>query len=623
MHMHSPAMTIALALMVGVVAQAVARHVRIPGIVLLLASGVVLGPDGLDWIRPATLGGALGDLVGFAVAVILFEGGLNLDWRRLRREAVVIRRLVLLGAVITACLGAPLAHFALGWNWPLSILFGTLVVVTGPTVITPLLRRVRVHRRVETVLTAEGVLIDAVGAVLAVVALEVVLSPGGGRLPFAAADLAGRIGLGLAIGTPAGFVLAWLLRRRRLVPEGLESIFALSTALFLYQATNAVIHESGLVAVIAAGIVLGNSRSPIDREMKEFKERLTVLLIGLLFVLLAADVRLEDVVALGQGAIVVVAGLIFLVRPLAVAACTAGTEFHWRERALLSWVAPRGIVAAFVSSLFAQRLAENEIPGGTALRAMVFLVIVGTVVLQGPTVGLLARVLHLRRPSGQGYAILGASPLGRLLGRLLAQAGHPVVLIDSSADAVQEAEKDDLRAVYGNAMEEGTLYRAEIDSRRGVIGTLANDAVNLLFAEEARERFHVPQALVGLHPGAGGVRDDRLRESGTSILFGAPADLELWSVRIRRDLIETMTVTRTENGNGEKEGRCPICHESLEGIALPLVYRRGGTLLPVDESFEPRARDEVTWLVLAEQVEKVTEVLGGQGWTISSASPSP
>jgi NhaP-type Na+/H+ or K+/H+ antiporter len=618
LHLHTPALTIAIALAAGVVAQGIARHVRIPGIVLLLGCGVLLGPDVLHLISPDALGGALGDLVGFAVAVILFEGGLNLDWRRLRREAVVIRRLVLLGAVVTAVLAAPLARYALGWSWPQAALFGTLVVVTGPTVITPLLRRVRIRRRLETVLNAEGVLIDAVGAVLAVVALEVVLSPGGGNLTSAAADLAIRIGFGILLGVPAGLILGGLLRVRRLVPEGLESIFALSTALLLYQAANAAVHESGLVAVIAAGIVLGNSKSPLERELKEFKERLTILLIGLLFVLLAADVRVADVLALGQGGLLVVIGLVLVVRPVSVALCTFGTELSWRERTLLAWVAPRGIVAAFVSSLFAERLAANGIPGGDQLRAMVFLVIVATVVLQGPTVGVVSRMLGLRRPAGQGFAILGATPLGRLLGRLLDRGGHPVVLIDSSPHASREAQDDDLRVVFGNALEEGTLYRAELDTRRGALGVLANDAVNLLFAQEARERFGLQMVCLATAPGRGSVTDDRLRELGAVRLFSGPTDAELWSVRIRREVVRlrawSVPVPSEEQAQENAE-RQKLLPDSLRGIALPMVYRRDQQAWPVTENYRPKGGDVLWWLVLDEREGAVAEQLRRLGWS--------
>jgi NhaP-type Na+/H+ or K+/H+ antiporter len=210
-----PALTVALALGTGILAQTLARHLRVPGIVLLLAAGVLLGPDLLDIIQPATLGHALHILVGFAVAVILFEGGMNLKLRRLRREARSIRRLITLGALVTAIGGAIAARFILHWEWTPAILFGTLVIVTGPTVITPLLRRIKVHRRVATVLEAEGVLIDAVGAILAVVALEVAISPSGSALTFAAWDIVLRLGCGTLLGATGGGLIALLLEEGR------------------------------------------------------------------------------------------------------------------------------------------------------------------------------------------------------------------------------------------------------------------------------------------------------------------------------------------------------------------------------------------------------------------------
>ncbi|HEX2223020.1 MAG TPA: cation:proton antiporter, partial [Thermoanaerobaculia bacterium] len=322
----SPALTIALALAAGMIAQVLARHLRIPGIVLLLASGVLLGPDGLGVVRPGTLGHSLHDLVGFAVAVILFDGGMNLNLGRLRREARSIRQLVTAGAVVTAAGGALAARWILGWDWTLAVLFGTLVIVTGPTVITPLLRRIKVKERVATVLEAEGVLGDAVGAIIAVVTLEVVLSPAGPSLATGAWDLASRLGFGALLGAVAGLVLAALLRFQRLIPDGLESVFTLAAVVALFQGSNALMAESGILSVIMAGLVVGNARAHVVNELREFKEQLTILLVGLLFVLLAADIRLAEVYALGWPGLFTVLALMLLVRPANVLVGTFGSE---------------------------------------------------------------------------------------------------------------------------------------------------------------------------------------------------------------------------------------------------------------------------------------------------------
>ena len=426
----NPALVVAIALAAGVVAQSVARHLRIPGIVLLLAVGVVLGPDLAGIVVPATLGPALEALIGFAVAVILFDGGLNLNLRRMRGQAPVIQRLLSIGVVVTTGGAALAAHLLLGWAWTPSLLFGTLVIVTGPTVVTPLLRRIRVRRNIETILETEGVLIDAVGAVVAVVALEIAL---GSSLTAGAISAPTRLLVGLLVGAAGGGLMAALLRWPLAVPEGHETIFTLALTLAIYQVSNALTAESGIMAAIVAGAVVGNAGARSAREIKEFKEQLTTLLIGMLFVLLAADVRLADVAALGRPGVLVVLVLMFLVRPLSILLCTARSGLTWREKCFLSWVAPRGIVAAAVASLFADRLSADGGDLGTQLRALVFLVIAATVVVQGATAGTDGPPAGRAAPGGPGYALFGAQPLGRLLARLLSEHGHEVVLIDADA----------------------------------------------------------------------------------------------------------------------------------------------------------------------------------------------
>jgi len=435
------ALTVAWSLLAGVVAQSLARHLRLPGIVLLLAAGVLLGPDGLGLVHPAMLGPGLSVLVSFAVAVVLFEGGLNLDLRRLRREANTIRRLVVLGALITGLGGAVAARFLMGWPWFLSLLFGSLVIVTGPTVITPLLRRIKVRRSVATILEAEGVLIDPVGAIIAILVLEVVLNsadPGGGS---ELASFAMRVGVGAVVGVVGGLVRAVLLRFRKLVPEEMQNVFALAMVFVIFQTSDAIQHESGILAVTVAGLIFGNLGSKALRELKEFKEQLTLMLIGLLFVLLAADVRVHQVMALGKAGLLTVVALMVLVRPLNILVCTWGTSLTWRQRLFLSWLAPRGIVAAAMATLFAQSLSRAGMPGGEDLKALVFMVIAVTVLIQGLTGGWLARALGLRRPSNQGYVILGANPLALALGDGLGASGEEVVFVDTNPEHCHEAQE--------------------------------------------------------------------------------------------------------------------------------------------------------------------------------------
>lgn len=611
----SPALVLSLALATGIISQILARHLRVPGIVVLLAAGVVLGPELLGIINPAALGDGMHDVVGFAVAVILFEGGLNLDVRRLRREALPIRRLLTLGALITLVGAALSARWLLGWSWSLAVLFGSLVIVTGPTVITPLLRRIRVNRALETILEAEGVFIDAMGAILAIVALEVVVQ-GPTRESVAQGLLTPfmRLGAGTLLGLAGGVILTLLLRPRHLVPEGMQNTFTLAVAVALYQLSNLLVPETGIAAVIAAGLVLGNTTAaPPLKELKEFKGQLTVLLIGLLFVLLAADVALDDMAALGMPGILVVAALMLAVRPLSVLASTMGSELNWRQKTFLAWVAPRGIVAAAISSLFSNRLADAGMAGGEALQALVFMVIAGTVFLQGASASMAAGLLGLRRSADRGYAILGASPLARFFALRLQAAGEEILLMDANEDSTRKAQAEGLRVVFGNAMEERAMRSAQLESRRGIVGLLTNPAQNLLFAQKGREEGGAPRAWVAIQRGPGAPEPDTILDTGAHLLFSGPQDLELWSVRLRRDLarLEVWEWEESRGSSAESDFRVP--REGRNQL-LPLLLFRDGRHQFIDEDTVLKTGDRVEWLVLTEAESAAHERLQEQGW---------
>ncbi|MBU2431776.1 MAG: cation:proton antiporter, partial [Proteobacteria bacterium] len=528
---NNPGLTIALAMAMGMMAQALAHHLRVPGIVLLLAVGVALGPDGAGVIHPASLGPALNILTGFAVAVILFEGGINLKFRRLRRAQRSIRQLILIGGLVTVIGAATAVHFIMGWPWQTAVLFGTLVMVTGPTVINPLLKRLKVKRSVATVLEAEGVLIDALGAVVAIVALEAALSPAVGSPLVWGWHVISRLGFGAGIGAATGMVLLLFTRIRRLIPEGTENVFTLAMVLALFQCSNLILPESGIAAVTIAGIVVGNFSSYALRDLLDFKEELTVLLIGMLFVLLAADVRLVQVVDLGWPAVGVVLVLMFLVRPAAVTAGTAFSGLSWKEKGFIAWIGPRGIVAAAVASFFAAAFTEKGLPGGYELRALVFLVITVTVVFAGLTGGLMAGFLGLRRPSQVGWVILGANALARAVAKLLKEDGQEVVCIDSNADYCQAAEQDCTRVIYGNGLRTRYLLRAEIDIRRGALALTANDEVNYLFVQKVKEESKSVSLYAALKTDTTSLTVKMLHKTDTALLFARPVDIDAWSRR--------------------------------------------------------------------------------------------
>lgn len=607
----SPALSVGLALMAGMLAQILARHLSIPGIVVLLATGVLLGPEVLGLVQPASLGGALHLLVSFSVAVILFEGALSLNLRRLRQEATVIRRLVTVGALVTAAGGALAARLVMGWDWRTSLLFGTLVMVTGPTVINPLLRRIRVTRPVETVLAAEGIFVDAVGAITAVVALEVALRPASEALPTFLRALALRWGVGLGVGFVFGRLIAVGLKSERWVPEDFNNSFSLAMVLGCFQVSGALAPESGVVAVIAAGLVVANAGVEVQRELVSFKEQLTVLLLGMLFVLLAADVRLEEVTALGWRGLVTVGLLMLVVRPLAVAASAAGSKLSWRERGFIAWLGPRGIVAAAVASLFATRLQSHGVEGGPLLRALVFLVIAVTVVVQGLSGGQVARALGVLRSAPGGYVLLGANGLGRLVARALREVGEPVALVDVDAESCRRAQEDGFQVLFGDGLDERTLLRAQPEGREGFVGLTENEGVNLLFAQKVRELDRAAHPWVALHRGHLGVRKEHASRHGR-ILFGDERNLDGWAARcekgqarLERWFLEAPQVEASVPGAGET---------ALEELLLPVLLVREGRARLYDDTARPLGGDGVDFAFDAEREAEARAWLEAHGW---------
>ena len=611
--MDNPALTLGLAMALGMLSQVIARKFHLPGIVVLLAAGVLFGPDGFNWILPESLGPALHIIVGFAVAVILFEGGMNLRISRIKREESAIRGLITIGALITLVGGTLSTLVFLGWDFRTSILFGTLIIVTGPTVISPLLKRVRIHHGVSTVLEAEGILLDAIGAIVAVVALEVALSPSGLSLIKGVFHIISRLAVGAVLGIIGGGLLTLLFRIRRLVPEGLENVFILSWVFALFQIANATSPESGIAAVTVAGMTIGNSNTYIQRELLEFKEQLTVLMIGMLFILLAADVRITDIQLLGLKGVLTVLFLMIVIRPLSVFSSTVNTDLDTRHKLLLSWIAPRGIVAAAVASLFAFEMNQHGYDG-TQLRALVFLLITMTVLSAGLTGGWVSSMLNLRRKSESGWIILGAHEVARLLARLLKQGGNEVICIDEDPNACRLAENEGIKVFYGNALEDRTLQRAEPDIRKGIIALSGNEEVNFIFSQRAKHLGKEMIILTGIKQKDEGITSKMVSDSGGRIPFGRPVDIDLWSTWIRKGYTKYSSYKMDENLDFK------LSDPTMIGLILPIVSGRLGSLIPVDDHLNIKKGDFVTFLINTQKEDEADVWLKSHGFNPGNVS---
>ena len=441
---------LALITVVAFLCQWASWRIKLPAILPLLISGLLLGSVG-GLIQPLEL---FGDLllpgVSLAVSIILFEGALTLRFDEIRGLEKTVRRLVTWGALITWGVVTLAAWGLLKLPLGLALLFGALVVVTGPTVIVPLLRSVRPKANIARLLRWEGIVIDPLGAILAVLAYELVVATGQqGALLHGLWLFFQAIAVGAVIGTAVAFMLSALLSRH-LVPEYLRSFLVLSAVIGEFVLANGLSEESGLVAVTVTGIVMANRKGVRTDDILHFKENLSVMLISGLFIVLAARLEMDQLLSLGASALLVLAIVQLVARPLSVWVATLGSSLNWREKALLAWIAPRGIVAAAVSALFAQRLEESGVAGADLLVPLTFMIIIGTVALQSVTARPLARLLKVAEPGPRGFLLIGANPVSRAIGKALQQNNFPVLLIDSNWESIRSARMDGLSTFYGN-----------------------------------------------------------------------------------------------------------------------------------------------------------------------------
>lgn len=472
----------------GIAIQWIAWRIKLPAILLLLAGGFVAGPV-THWIDPQELfGDLLLPVVSLSVGLILFEGGLNLRLRELKETWRSLVGLLTVGVVVT-WVGATLAGWwVLGLPKSVALILGAVLTVTGPTVIGPLLREIRPSGRVGAVAKWEGIVIDPVGATLAVLVFEAINAIR--RAEFGSATVNAAIGLasttlvGLAVGLVAVGLLVLALKRFW-IPDYLLNPVTLMFVVAAFAVANGLHHEAGLLAVTVMGVALANQKQVPVQRIVEFKESLTVMLISMLFVLLTARISLESLTSVGWRGVAFVMSLILVVRPLSVWLATIGSGLSATERCFLSWFAPRGIVAAAVSSVFALRLGES----GAVLAPATFVVIFVTVAVYGLTAGPLARRLGLAIADAQGILIAGANPIARAIAAALTKEGFTVALVDTQFSQVRKARDAGLMAYYANVMSGHVLDVVDFSGIGRFAAITSNEEVNALSASRFREMF--------------------------------------------------------------------------------------------------------------------------------------
>lgn len=485
----NPTLLIALVFAVGIACQWVAWRIRIPAILPLLFTGLLAGPVGFDIIRPQEqLGNLFFPVVSLSVSVILFEGALTLTWRDVRAVVSPVRRLLTIGAAITWLGGAVAAHYLLDIEWRFALLFGALISVTGPTVIAPLLRNVRPTPSVASVLRWEGILIDPIGATLAVLIFEFIVAGEGASFGHTLTNFLRIAVVGSLLGL-AGGALVYSMLRRFWTPDYLRDVVVLALVLLIFAISGSLAEESGLLAVTVMGVFLANTNLRQLHEIWYFKEKLSVVLVSVLFILLAANITPGRLQLLDSRALMVLLIVMLVLRPLSIAVASFGSSLTRNERLFLSWIAPRGIVAAAVSSLFSFNLVELGYTDAAILGPLTFLVIVATVLIQGGTAKPVARVLGVAEADPQGLLIMGSHPFSRRLAETLVAQGIAVRLVDSNWDRVREARMQSLEAQHANVLSMESDTDFDLTGIGRLLAMTSNDEANALACKHLEEEF--------------------------------------------------------------------------------------------------------------------------------------
>ncbi|MHB9285473.1 cation:proton antiporter [Halobacteriales archaeon Cl-PHB] len=597
----------------GVTAQVLADRLQVPSVLFLLLTGVLVGPEALGIVTPSVFGDALPAIVGLSVAIIVFEGAFHLRLERIRQAPRDTLRLVTIGSVVTLVGTAIAVRYALDVPWSVSVLVGSLVLATGPTVISPIVDVVPVRERVASTLETEGVVKDVLAAILAVVTFEfVVLAEG--QVARAVVEFVFRLGTGATVGAGVAVLVWYLLRHTELTAESAQQnarLLVLVAALASYGIAEQVAPEAGIAAAAAGGVVLGNTELPHRDAVASFKGDVTLLVLSFVFITLASLLSIEDLLALGIGGPIVVAVVVLVLRPLAVGLSTLGGPLSGRERLFVSAVGPRGIIPASVATLFALELhsraadlraqAADSAANGALLEeaaalataadvlvGTVFLVVFATVVFQGGFARHIAQFLNV---IPMRVLIVGSGRVGRALAERLEGRDEEVVLLDVDDRAVERARDDGFTVRRGDATNREVLAKAGAENARVVAATTSNDDVNLLVAQLARNAFGTETVVARVNEpdnvDAFEDLDVDVIPAGMSIAWSMDNHIERPSIaRWMTELDRTGDVQEIEVTASSVVGDTvgSLTEDLPDDVHLALVTRDGDSLLPATDT---------------------------------------
>lgn len=588
---------VSLALVLGVIGQMLSIRTGFPSIVFFLIFGVLVGPEFLSLVHPSEFGEGLEVIIKLCVAIVLFEAGLNLNKEEALSHGNIILLLITVGGLITMIGGAAFARYVANLSWEMAFVYGSLVIVTGPTVVQPLLRRFKVKPNLKHILEYEGVLIDPIGALIAIFVVEVVLIESGHTASGLVIGFGGHITeigrvvllvaykfiVGGVLGFLGGYAATFAVKRFYIYMEDFVDLFMLASALAVYGFAEMLTPEAGLVAAIVSGAIIGNLNIPEEEEMKKFKGKLTILVISLLFIFLAASLELDYIKDLGIYGLLVVFCLLFIVRPVEIFLLCVRSGLSIREKLFLSFVSPRGIIAASIASIIALELQQHEVEGGNTVQGLVFLTIAISVLLQGGAGGFVSRVLGVNDKRNK-VVVVGANNLSRLLARLLERIGKDVRLIDTNRRLVEISKSEGLTAIEGNSLTVDGLEKTEISSSDTLISLTTSDHVNVLACRLVRIDFKVNNVCALLNRMASPSDTEDMERFRVPLAFGKKIDvMDIYSkiteqkYVVFRSRLKKETIDKMDSEKSLPERLIPLIVER-ERTDEVFVYHEGFNL---------------------------------------------
>jgi NhaP-type Na+/H+ or K+/H+ antiporter len=591
-------------IILGIVAQWVAWRLKLPAILPLILIGLLVGPiatlytaDGEKIIEPIWNGSkglfpgeSLYYFVSLAISIILFEGGLTLKRSEIATTGPVISKLITLGSAVTFFVAGIATHYIFGLSWPMSFLFSALIIVTGPTVITPILRNIPLKKEVSAILKWEGILIDPIGALVAVLVFEFISIQGSQDFTQTALIAFGKI---LLFGFSFGFTFAHALVfviRKQFIPHYLLNVGVLSTVLLVFVTSDFLAHESGLLAVVVMGMVVGNSKLPNLKELLYFKESLSVLLISILFILLAANINIDQLMLLYDWRTgILFASIILVVRPLGVFLSSAGSKLKLKEKFFISWVGPRGIVAAGIASLFGSKLVARGEIGAEYITPLVFMIVLGTVLLNATTARLVAKWLGVFLKKSEGILIVGAAPASRLIAQYLQDNNRHVVLIDNNETNISKAQDKGLEAITANIFSDNLADNIELNDMGYLMALTGNADINAFAIERFTKQFGENGAFRLIHASEKGDKSIQNKQS----LFSSSDDF-ISLEETARLFPKILELTIKDNAHYEL-----LMKKALsEDLSIPLFLKSKDGDLKIMPSFQSETEADMAGLKL-------------------------